>query len=84
MKYPIALNKRGSKSIGQVGASSITLSELPFGAEKSSRPQGAHDALDEFLLALEVAAFDESVAMRCGNARASLKRCGGPIGPSTR
>src|SRR5215475_6308122 len=80
-KHPVALKKLRGKSIGQVGLSSITLAELAFGAEKSSRPKEAHDALDEFLLALEIAAFDEHAAMHYGHVRSSLTRRGKPIGP---
>ena len=80
-KHPVALKKLRGKSIGQVGISSITLGELAFGAAKSSRPKDAHDALDEFLLALEVSAFEERAAMRYGDIRASLERRGRPIGP---
>ena len=80
-KHPIALKKLRDKSIGQVGISSITLGELAFGAEKSNRPKDAHGALNEFLLALEFTAFDEGAAMRYGDVRASLERCGRPIGP---
>ena len=80
-KHPIALKKLRGKSIGQVGISSITLGELAFGAEKSSRPEDARAALDEFLLALEIAAFDEHAAMSYGEVRGSLARHGKPIGP---
>ena len=80
-KHPVALKKLRGKSIGQVGLSSITLGELAFGAAKSSRPGEAHDALGEFLLALEMAPFDERTAMRYGEIRASLERRGRPIGP---
>lgn len=80
-KNPVALKKLRGKSIGQVGISSITLGELAFGAEKSSRPGDAREALGEFLLALEIAVFDERAATRYGNVRASLERRGSPIGP---
>lgn len=80
-KHPLALKKLRGKSIGQVGISSITLGELAFGAAKSNRPEEAHGALDEFLLALEVAVFDADAAMRYGAVRASLERRGKPIGP---
>jgi tRNA(fMet)-specific endonuclease VapC len=80
-KHPVALKKLRGKSIGQVGLSSITLGELAFGADKSSRPKDAHDALSEFLLALEIAAFDDQAAMRYGEVRASLARRGRPVGP---
>ena len=80
-RHPVALKKLRGKSIGQVGVSSITLGELAFGAAKSTRPEDARHALEEFLLALEIAAFDEPAAMRYGNIRASLERRGKPIGP---
>ena len=80
-KHPVALKKLRGKSIGQVGLSSITLGELAFGAAKSSRPKDAHEALREFLLALEIAAFDDQSAMTYGEVRASLTRGGKLIGP---
>jgi len=72
-KHPAALKKLRGKSIGQVGLSSITLGELAFGADKSSRPKDALEALREFLLALEIAAIirlSEAASRR--NARARL------------
>jgi tRNA(fMet)-specific endonuclease VapC len=80
-KHPVALKRLRGKSIGQVGLSSITLGELAFGADKSSRPKDARGALSEFLLALEIAAFDDQAAMRYGEVRASLARRGRPVGP---
>lgn len=80
-KHPLALKKLRGKSIGQVGISSITLGELALGAAKSTRPEDAHGALEEFLLALEAAVFDADAAMRYGIVRASLERRGKPIGP---
>jgi tRNA(fMet)-specific endonuclease VapC len=80
-KHPIALKKLRGKSVGQVGISSITLGELAFGAAKCSRSNQAHEALDEFLVALEVAGFDDAAAMMYGRVRASLEQRGKPIGP---
>ena len=80
-KHPAALRKLRGKWVGQVGISSITLSELAFGAAKSNRSKDALAALGEFLLALEVAALDEAAAMKHGDVRASLERRGRPIGP---
>jgi tRNA(fMet)-specific endonuclease VapC len=80
-KNPHTLKKLRGKSIGQVGVSSITLGELAFGANESARAPEAHSALSEFLLALEVAAFDEQAAMCYGAVRASLARRGKLIGP---
>ena len=80
-KHEAALRKLRGKSIGQVGLSSITLGELAYGAARSSRPGETRDALGEFLLALEVAPFDEEAALRYGDVRASLASRGKPIGP---
>jgi len=80
-KHPAALKKLRGKSIGQVGISSITLGELAFGADKSNRANDAYEALREFALALEIAAFDEDAAMQYGVVRAALARRGRPIGP---
>lgn len=80
-RHPAALKKLRGKSIGQVGLSSITLGELAFGAARSSQPKEARGALNEFLLALEIAGFDDQAAIRYGEVRASLARRGKPIGP---
>jgi len=80
-KHPVVLKKLRGKSIGQVGISAITLGELAFGAAKSARAKEAHEALEEFLLALEIASFDDAAAIRYGGIRASLERRGRPIGP---
>lgn len=80
-KNPVPLKRLRGKSIGQVGLSSITLGELAFGAARSGRPKDAHAALAEFLLALEIAGFDDHAAMRYGAVRASLPRRGKPAGP---
>jgi tRNA(fMet)-specific endonuclease VapC len=76
-----ALKKLRSKSVGQVGISSITLGELAFGAAKSGRREEAHAALTEFLLALEIASFDSEAAASYGQVRASFEKRGTPIGP---
>ena len=76
-----ALKKLREKAIGQVGVSSISLSELYFGAAKSIRAADARSALNEFMLALELLPFDAAAALQYGDARATLSRRGTPIGP---
>ena len=76
-----ALKKLRGKSIGQVGISTVTLSELNFGAAKSSRREQAVAALAEFVLPLEVAPYDTEAASSYGGVRASLEKRGTPIGP---
>lgn len=75
------IRKLGGKSIGQIGISSITLAEMNFGIARSSRPQQAAEALEEFLMPLEIAAFDEAAAREYGPVRAATARAGTPIGP---
>jgi tRNA(fMet)-specific endonuclease VapC len=75
-----AIRKLRGKSIGQVGVSTITLSELTFGAEASAHPDQNLSALHEFLLPLEIAPYDEACAFPYGQLRAQLKRIGRPLG----
>ncbi len=75
-----AIRRLRGKSIGQVGISSVTLSELTLGAEASARPEQNLEALREFLLPLEMAPYDETCAFRYGSVRAELKKKGRPIG----
>lgn len=75
-----ALKKMRGKSMGQVGISSIVLSELSYGVAKSAHPQQNLAALREFVMALEVAPYDDTCAMQYGVARAALERKGEPIG----
>ncbi len=76
-----AIRKLRGKSMGQVGISSITLSELSFGVARSPKSQQNLGALREFLFVLEVASYDDSSAMQYGAVRAALEKRGTPIGP---
>ena len=67
-------------SIGDIGISSITLAELRFGVEKSQQIQKNRQALEEFILPLEIADFDEKAAVIYGAVRAALERAGTPVG----
>jgi len=66
---------------GEAGISSITLAELRFGVAKSTDQARNGQALDEFLLPLEIADFDEAAAGCYGAVRAALESSGTPIGP---
>lgn len=65
---------------GDVGISSITLAELQCGVEKSTQPSRNREALEAFLIPLEVADFDPTAAEHYGRVRAVLARKGTPIG----
>ena len=66
--------------ISEVGVSSITLSELEYGAAKSSRPAQNKLAIVEFLAPLEILSFDDMAAQEYGKVRAYLEKQGTPIG----
>ena len=61
--------------------SAITLSELEYGAAKSSNPQKNQAAIMQLLLVLEVLPFDDRASMEYGGIRAYLEKQGTPIGP---
>ena len=67
-------------SMGDIGISSITLAELRFGVEKSQQIQNNRQALEEFILPLEIADFDEKAAVIYGAVRAALEKAGTPVG----
>ena len=61
--------------------SSVTLSELEYGAAKSAAPGRNRLALAEFMTPLRVVPYDDAVAPVYGQVRADLERAGTPIGP---
>ena len=69
-----------SHAIGDIGISSITLAELRYGVSRSRHIEKNQQALDEFILPLEIADFDEKAAQEYGAIRAELERAGKPIG----
>ena len=70
-----------SHMVGDIGISSMTLAELRYGVEKSQHIEKNRQALDEFILPLEIADFDEASAEAYGTIRAALEKAGRPIGP---
>ncbi len=66
--------------VGDIGLSSITLSELRYGVAKSAHREKNAKALDEFIIPLEVVPFDEQAAHAYGAIRAVLEKAGTPIG----
>lgn len=75
-----ALERLKGARISDIGVSSITLSELAYGAEKSSRPDQNRIALAEFLAPLEILSYDDLAAQEYGKIRTYLERPGSPIG----
>jgi len=80
-QQPVAVLKRFLEyQIGDIGISSITLSELRYGVAKSTHQEKNAKALDEFITPLEVVSFDEEAANVYGGIRATLEKAGTPIG----
>jgi tRNA(fMet)-specific endonuclease VapC len=75
------LGRLKNARISGIGVSSITLSELAYGAAESSRPDQNRIALAEFLAPLEILSYDDMAAQEYGEIRAYLERHGTPIGP---
>ena len=65
---------------GEVGVSSITIAELAFGANKSTQVEQNLSALEQFLLPIEVADFDQRASAAYGVVRAYLEQEGKVIG----
>lgn len=80
-QQPVSVLKRFLEyRIGDIGISSITLSELRYGVAKSTHQEKNAKALDEFIIPLEVVSFDEEAAHVYGDIRATLEKAGTPIG----
>jgi len=60
--------------------STITVSEIVYGAYKSSRPQYHLENLQKILLpSVNIVVFDSKAAYVCGQLRAELERLGTPL-----
>ena len=75
------LRKLTAQPVGDIGVSSITVAELQYGVQRSSRPEQNAEALALFLLPLIVADFDYKAAESYGCIRAHLESSGTLIGP---
>ena len=66
---------------GDIGISTVSTSELYYGASKSQRIKENTAALNDFLLPLKVLLYNELAAVHYGDIRADLERRGQLIGP---
>ncbi len=78
---PPHLQERVKAHSGALSISSIVLSELCYGADKSARPEKNHAVVDALVARLEVLDFDSKAADHYGQIRAELEKQGTPIGP---
>jgi len=80
-KPTIVLEKFRELPLGNVAISAITLAELEYGIRKSANPDRNLEALNQFLVPLDIIAFDYDATTAYGKIRADLEKKGTPIGP---
>ena len=79
---PIEVRKKFDRlTVGAIGISSVTTSELYYGVFKSSKVTENQQALLEFLLPLIIVSYDDKVAPFYGDIRSNLEKSGRTIGP---
>ncbi|MBQ1511320.1 MAG: type II toxin-antitoxin system VapC family toxin [Selenomonadaceae bacterium] len=78
--YPELTKKLLSIPPSEIFISSITVSELEYGAAKSQWGERTRIIMQSFLANFEILPFDENDAICLGRFRASLARAGTPIG----
>ncbi len=81
-KRPAGIIKKFKQfELGEVGISTITVSELQYGVAKSTNRKENHQRLEQFIAPLEILTYDEMAAGAYGDIRFQLEKCGQPIGP---
>ena len=81
-KKPTSVIERlQSEKIDDIGISSITLSELLYGVEKSKARDRNMKALIKFLAPLHISPYGDRASQEYGGIRAALEKQGTPIGP---
>lgn len=79
---PISVIQRFKQvEVGEIGVSTITVSELQYGVAKSRHPEQNQRRLDEFLAPFPLVPYDERAAAVYGVIRSQLEKRGLPIGP---
>lgn len=74
------LRERLNEHVGRMAVSTITVSELHYGVERSRDPARNRRATEEFLALVKMLPFDRAAAEHGGQIRADLARVGRPIG----
>ncbi len=81
-KRPIEIIQKFKQfDAGEIGVSTITVSELYYGVSKSQNRKLNQQRVSEFLLPLEILPYNEIAAKIYGDIRSQLEKCGKTIGP---
>lgn len=78
---PEVFEKLKHVGVGEIGISSISVSELYYGACKGTKIKQNIKRLEEFLYPFEILAYDESASREYGKIRSHLEKMGQVIGP---
>ncbi len=78
---PEVIQKCREIGIGNIRISTITVSELQYGAFKSKQIKKNIKRLEEFLGPFEIISYDENASIRYGEIRSFLEKQGNVIGP---
>ena len=79
-KPAAVIDRFRQQQISKIGISSITFSELEYGAAKSAKPEKNRYALAQFLAPLEILPYGGDSAIHYGIIRDYLEKQGSPIG----
>lgn len=79
-RRPIEVLKIFNTNASRMAVSSITLSELMYGAEQSTNIDRNLEAIEEFISHLEVLPYDAKASQHYGQIKASLEKRGEIIG----
>ena len=77
---PVGLREQFNRLAEQICISTITLAELYYGVEKSSRGVENLRVIEQFVDRLEALPFSAEAAAHYGQVRAELERAGQPAG----
>ena len=78
---PASVRAAFKKHDGRMCISSITYTELVYGAERSSNPERNLASLEGFVTRMDVLPLGDSAAGHAGQIHAELAKLGMPIGP---
>jgi tRNA(fMet)-specific endonuclease VapC len=78
---PEVIQKFKNKEVGQIGVSTITVSELQYGVSKSKFQKQNSERLEEFLAPFQILPYDENASKLYGEIRFHLEGQGTIIGP---
>jgi tRNA(fMet)-specific endonuclease VapC len=79
-RRPAAILNIFNTNASRMAISSITLSELMYGAEKSVHVDKNLEAIEEFISHLDVLPYDAKASLHYGQVKASLEKKGEIIG----